>query len=112
VSGSELRAGELAIVGDASLTAPLSILLCWPTASGAVTHEPALRIWNDAVSAEPRWTSTSTPFRLRQAFDIRRPRQRRRTPFLPQRRDQRALRIDRRFIGNRTAVTTSFDFHC
>ncbi|WP_233838149.1 LysR family transcriptional regulator [Paraburkholderia sp. ZP32-5] len=52
--GGELRAGTLQIVGDASLTAPLSILLCWPTASGAAAHEPALRIWNDAVSAEPR----------------------------------------------------------
>jgi DNA-binding transcriptional LysR family regulator len=39
--GGELRAGTLEIVGDASLIAPLSIWLCWPTASEAAEHDPA-----------------------------------------------------------------------
>ncbi|HEY4295648.1 MAG TPA: LysR substrate-binding domain-containing protein, partial [Paraburkholderia sp.] len=52
--GSELRAGTLQIVGDASLIAPLSIWLCWPATSGAAANDPALRFWNDACAGDAR----------------------------------------------------------
>jgi LysR family transcriptional regulator, hypochlorite-specific transcription factor HypT len=49
--GAELDARTLRIVGDVSLTTPLTISLCRPVVPTADVHDPLGWIWSNAVAA-------------------------------------------------------------